>query len=129
MLHDSPQNAGRPETASAAAALPRTGPRCPECLATFESVSPRQLFCSAAHKAAFHNRQTVRGRQLVPLVMAARLTRGGTRGNVVAGRKARRDGDFLMQRWADDDRREGRMSMIDYFALRDRKGFDTLLIR
>jgi hypothetical protein len=105
----------------------RRGSVCPECRSHFEPANPRQLFCSAAHKADFHNRQTVRGRQLTAIVMASRQTRDGSRGNTAAGKKARQESRLLMDRWTVEDRAAGRMAMIDYYALRDRRGFDTVL--
>jgi hypothetical protein len=98
--------------------------QCPECLARFAPLQARQLFCSVEHKAAFHNRATVRGRSLTPLVMAARITRGGSRGDTVTGCKARRDSQQLMDRWAIEDRAAKRMSMTDYVRLRLAKGFE-----
>lgn len=97
---------------------------CPECMGRITAVQPRQLFCSAEHKAAFHNRATVRGRVLTPLVMAARITRGGSRGDKVTGCRARHDADGLMQEWVLADREAGRMSMVDYVCLRLAKGFE-----
>lgn len=127
MLHEPAQMAATPSAPYVSNTAARPGPACPECMRRFDPANSRQLFCSAEHKAEFHNRQTVRGRQLTAIVMAARQTRNGTRGNIVAGKKARQDSSFLMDKWTVDDRKAGRMSMIDYYALRDRRGFDTVL--
>jgi hypothetical protein len=115
----------RPEIALAESAPPpRATATCPECGAAFQRAQWRQLFCSPSHKADFHNRATARGRVLTPLVMAARQTRGGSRGDTETGRAARADADFLIQRWTVEDREAGRMSMVDYVALRRRLGFE-----
>ena len=99
--------------------------RCPECLVPFLSVHPRKIFCCKAHEVTFANRMTVRGRTLTALVMAAHITRGGTRGDTATGIRARRDAEHLMRRWAMEDREAGRMSATDYVALRYRKGFEV----
>ncbi len=101
------------------------GHHCPECLTAFVAGHPRQLFCSAAHRDRFHNRATVRGRSLVPLQMAARLTRGGSRRDTATGIRARQDCERLLDRWNADDRSEGRMPMDAYVRLRLAKGFET----
>mgnify|MGYP000884398210 CR=1 FL=1 len=95
---------------------------CPECLVLFVPSQPRQLFCCDRHKKDFHYRASVRGRQLAPLVMAARMTRGGTCGDTATGKRARADAEQLIARFAAEDRAAGRMSAVDYLALRDRKG-------
>lgn len=97
---------------------------CPECMRKFAPRQVAQLFCSGEHKAAFHNRATVRGRQLTPLVMAARITRGGHRKDPETGIHARRDAEHLMDQWVADDSAAGRMSMVDYVRLRRAKGFE-----
>lgn len=103
---------------------PRPARVCPECGAPLPSAAWRQLFCSPAHKAAFHNRQTVRGRTLTPLVIADRITRGGSRGDVATGRSARNRAQRLMDRWAAEDRDAGRISMVDYVRLRSALGYE-----
>lgn len=97
---------------------------CPECGASFARTAPRQMFCSPAHKATFHNRQTVRGRVLTPLSIADRITRGGSRGDKVTGRAARGDAQKLMDRWAADDREAGRMNMTEYVRRRKALGYE-----
>ncbi|WOF43754.1 hypothetical protein KNJ79_01970 [Sphingopyxis indica] len=97
--------------------------RCPECAEPFKAAHPRQLFCSNEHKTAFHNRATVRGRALTPIVMAARITRDGSRGDVETGKEARREGQQMMDRWAREDREAGRLSMVDYMRERRRIGY------
>lgn len=85
--------------------------RCPECLT--ETKAPK-TFCSPEHKAAYHNRQTVRGRVLTPLRMASRITRGGTRRDIEIGKQARAQDERLVQRWIEEDRAAGRMAADDY---------------
>jgi hypothetical protein len=89
----------------------------------FHPVHPRQLFCSNAHKTAFHNRWTVRGRALAPVAVAARITRDGSTGDTDIGKKARRESRHLMDRWAREDREAGRMTMVDYMRERWRIGY------
>lgn len=101
------------------------GRRCVECLGPVDtSRDERKMFCCDGHRTAFHNRQTVRGRKLVPLVIAARITRGGEgryrRGT--AGRAARKRAEALMAQWTKEDRAEGRMTMDEYVELRMRLG-------
>jgi hypothetical protein len=112
--------------AEKAAERPTGAPRatCPECGLPFTLTASRQMFCSPAHKATFHNRQTVRGRVLTPLSIADRITRGGSRGDKVTGRAARGDAQKLMDRWAADDREAGRMSMTEYVRRRKALGYE-----
>jgi hypothetical protein len=99
---------------------------CPECLCDFTPKRSRALFCSEAHRTTWHNRQTVRGRVLTSLAMAARETRGGTRGDTDTGKKANWQANQLMQDWRDEDRRLGRMSQVEYLRRRFDAGFDSL---
>jgi hypothetical protein len=114
---------GQPET-PATARLPHSRHLCPECSQGFAVVHPNQMFCTPPHKKAFANRQISRGASLTPLVIAARITRGGTRGDTTTGRRARQAAEMLIARWVEEDRAAGRMSMVDYIALRLRKGFE-----
>jgi len=100
------------------------GRTCPECGTLFRAAHPRQIFCSPAHKRAWHNRDTVRGARLTTLAMAAHSTRGGTRGDKETGKRARRDSEQLMRQWDADDRAAGRMRAVEYVALRNRLGYD-----
>jgi len=118
-----------PPPNAAGGAAPASAPRlprgCPECLARVSSPQPAALFCSPEHKRAWHIRARSRGGVLLALAMAARQTRGGTRGpehQRAIGRRARADADQLMQRWKEEDRAAGRMSAIDYITLRYRYG-------
>ena len=99
---------------------------CPECMALFVPTQPGQLFCSGAHRAAWNNRATVRGRVLTPLAIVARLTRNGTRGDRQTGQSAGHHANTLILRWRDEDREAGRMPWEDYLARRYRLGFDPL---
>jgi hypothetical protein len=81
------------------------------------------MFCCEEHRKAFHNRQLIRGRKLVTLAMAARITRNGTRRRQGAGLIARRRTEHLLDQWWMEDRQAGRMSMDEYLATRHRLGF------
>lgn len=121
MLH------GPPETGTGA---PRGGieehvhRRCPECLGPVDtSLDWRKMFCSEEHRKAFHNRQLIRGRKLVVLCMAERITRSGYCRRKATGILARQRSRRLMDRWAREDRDEGRMAMDEYLETRERLGF------
>lgn len=101
------------------------GRRCVECLGPVDtSRDERKMFCSNEHRTAFHNRQTVRGRKLVPLVICARKLRGGDAryGLAHVGRESRRKAEALIAQWIAEDKAAGRMSMDQYVALRMRLG-------
>jgi hypothetical protein len=100
---------------------------CPECLTLFKPRQAGTLFCCPAHRDAWNNRQTVRGRVLVPLDMVSRLTRGGTRGTPekrAIGKRAASDHHKLTQRYRDEDRAAGRMDFVEYLGRRYEEGFD-----
>lgn len=123
MLQGQPHSArqdAKPDLADSAGAL------CPECLTRFPRKHPGQLFCSAAHRDAWNNRATVRGRVLTPLAIVERVTRGGSRGDTQTGKRARQQKDALIQRWIEEDRAAGRMTWPDYMARRYAIGFDPL---
>lgn len=99
--------------------------RCVECLGLVDtSRDERKMFCCDGHRQAFHNRQTVRGRKLTPLVICARKLRGGevrfSRSHV--GRAARKKAEALIALWIKEDREAGRMPMDEYIELRMRLG-------
>jgi hypothetical protein len=99
--------------------------RCPECLAAVDTSKDwRKLFCSNEHRTAYHNRQTVRGRKLVPLVMAERITRSGYCRDKVTGILARQKSRHLMDLWNREDREAGRMPSDEYVAIREKLGFN-----
>jgi hypothetical protein len=83
----------------------------------FEPNRRNQLFCSAAHNAAWSNRQTVRGRVLTPFSITAYVTRHGTRGTPEA-----REEHQLIQQYRDDDRKAGRMEWPEFMRVRVKLG-------
>jgi hypothetical protein len=92
---------------------------CPECLKpVIAKAGSEKTFCVDGHRHVFHNRAAKRGKLLAPLLMAARITRGGSRGDRATGRAARQEAERLMQRWVDEDREKKRMSAVDYIAQR-----------
>ncbi len=103
-----------------------TRPECPECRQAFARRHPGQLFCTAAHRDAWNNRAAVRGRVLTPLVIVARVTRNGTRGDRVTGARAASELATIVQHYRDEDRAAGRMDHPEYLARRYRAGFDPL---
>lgn len=129
VLHGSSETPAEDSCAPGSPSIPLRGvaiykPRpCPECMAHFQPVHPRQLFCSEAHKRAFNNRWTVRGRALAVIATAARITRGGNRGDRQTGRTARREAERMMSRFAQEDRDAGRMSAVDYMRDRQKIGY------
>lgn len=134
VLHAAPQTRLAAPNAADGSHTPDLGAkgsrRCPECLAAVKASAAagfRNIFCCPAHRQAWHNRATVRGRVLVPLVLAARVTRDGSRGDRETGRRAARQARALMQRYAEEDRAAGRMPADEYAALRHRFGHDDAL--
>lgn len=90
---------------------------CPECRAP---VGEGKTFCSAAHKSAFHNRSSARGRVVIPLLMCARIqrNRAGT-----SAPRAWTEARTLLDRYAAEDKAAGRMSAVDYVAGKWAGGF------
>lgn len=131
VLHAAPQtreDAARFVSATQATTIGAPGSRrCPECL---QAVKPskaagfRNMFCCETHRQAHHNRATVRGRKLVPLVMAARITRDGSARDKETGKRTRRQSRSLMDAWAREDREAGRMPADEFAALRHKLGHD-----
>lgn len=97
---------------------------CPECGERFETHAHDRLFCTDAHKAAFHNRSSKIGRALVPIAMAWRLARNAkgdsaeARAKRAAGGRALNELVALLDRACADDREQGRMSKLDYVMRR-----------
>jgi hypothetical protein len=92
---------------------------CPECGVLHKPRQAGTLFCCPAHRDAWNNRQTVRGRVLTRYVIAARITRDGTRGTPdqrAYGRKAAQIMRRLINRYRDEDRAVGRMDMADFIG-------------
>lgn len=98
--------------------------RCAECPKVFLPAGPRQMFCCPDHRTAWHDRDKIRGRKLVPLRMAAQITRGGSRGDIEIGKRARRDAEHLERRWIAEDAAAGRMNPAEYMRRRYALGFD-----
>lgn len=103
---------------------------CPECTDLFVTMTKDRLFCTDAHKAAFHNRSSKIGRALVPIAMAWRLARNAkgdspeARARRAAGNRALNEMVTLLDRACADDREQGRMSKLDYVMQRRRiQGF------
>lgn len=116
VLHGPPGNGDNP------ARRPR---RCPECLALVDTSKDwRKLYCCDAHRIAYHNRQTVRGRKLVPMVMAERITRSGWCRDKETGKLARQKSRQMMDLWNREDREAGRMPADEYIAVRERLGLN-----
>lgn len=95
-------------------ARPANSRACAECLAPVTGIQPGQLFCCPGHRTTFQDRLRIRGRQLAPLELAARETRGGSRGDKATGIAARQAAERLKDRWNAEDRAAGRMRMVDY---------------
>lgn len=87
---------------------------CAECLAPLTGLQPGQLFCCPSHRTTFQDRLRIRGRQLAPLEMAARATRGGSRGDTATGKAARQAAERLKDRWNAEDKAKGRLPMVEY---------------
>lgn len=90
---------------------------CPECRAV---VPNGKTFCSPAHKSAFHNRSSARGRVVIPLLMCARIqrNRAGT-----SAPRAWTEARTLLDQYAAEDKAANRMSMVDYVAGKWAGGF------
>lgn len=113
---------GPPENGNGNGKRPRL---CPECLAPVDTSKDwRKMFCCDQHRNAYHNRQTVRGRKLVPLVMAERITRSGWCRDKDTGKLARQRSRRLMDHWNLEDREAGRMAADEYIAVRQRLGLN-----
>lgn len=81
------------------------------------------MFCTEEHRLAFHNRQLKRGRKLVVLAMAERVTRSGERRRKATGILARQRSRRLLDQWHQEDKAAGRMIMDEYLETRERLGF------
>jgi uncharacterized Zn finger protein (UPF0148 family) len=98
---------------------------CPECGGIVVQRGPGQIFCTPACRKAHHNREAVRGRQLMMYAPAARATRNGTRGiGADAGAHATHRMNQLLSEWRDEDARAGRMGPVELAQLRHRVGYD-----
>jgi hypothetical protein len=99
---------------------------CPECMQPFPPAHPHQLFCSLAHRSAWNERAKKRGRQVFPLMMVARITRDGSRGDKELGKRAASEFRELLRRWKDEDVAAGRMTWPRYLARLRAIGVDPL---
>ncbi len=100
--------------------------RCPECPQRFAPKAWNQLFCCDAHKQAWANRWTARGRVIAQLDACARATRDGTRGDTATGKRAAADHNQLIRRYADEDQAAGRMPIVEFMRLRYAAGYEAL---
>lgn len=95
---------------------PARRPRlCPECSLPIERKSSRgpvPVFCCSAHKVAFNNRQTVRGRTIVSLAMAWRQQRG----KKGVGSSAFEEMNRILDSFNAEDREAGRPPVTEYAA-------------
>lgn len=93
---------------------------CPECGVEFTTPDLEKMFCTPAHRAAFHNRSSKVGRSLVPLAQAwrdGRNAKGNSpRAKALRASAARAFADMcrVLDAAAADDRVVGRQSKLDY---------------
>lgn len=81
---------------------------CPECAQRFATERLDQTFCTPAHKAAFANRNSARGRGgLVQLAIAWRTSRNRKDGGQ-AGQRAFRELCIKLDELAREDKADGR---------------------
>lgn len=98
--------------------------QCGECGEMFVTPVKDKLFCSEAHKAAFHNRSSKVGRALVPIAMAwreARNAKGNSpeaRAKRAAGNRAMNEMVALIDRACSEDREARRMRKLEYVMRR-----------
>ncbi len=97
---------------------------CPECSARFETHVHDRLFCTDAHKSAFHNRSSKIGRSLTPLAMAWRAGRNAkgqtAQARALRASAARAFSDMcrVLDVAVTDDRENGRTPKLDYLRQR-----------
>lgn len=96
---------------------------CPECSASFMG-GPDALFCSTAHKTAWHNRAGGRGRNAVPLMQAWRGGRG-RKGDEMAS-WAYGELCALADLYNEEDRRAGRIPAAEYLRPRKALGWKAV---
>lgn len=110
------------EDAAEPAAEPGPERRCPECL---KSLPPRQKgqrgalkrFCCNEHKNAYQSRMTKIGRAMAPAALAWRQGRNYKDAeHKEIARDALKELCRILDGQAADDREQGRMPGIDYFA-------------
>lgn len=87
--------------------------RCQECGEAFSGRLSTQIFCSPAHKSAFHNRSMKRGKVLMPLFLCASANRRARKGTPEYERCqfARNAIYQLASRWEREDKLARRPTM------------------
>lgn len=79
------------------------------------------VFCTAAHKDAFHNRQAKRGKIMMPLILAWR----GGRGQKDVSKWAWAQVAALADKWNAEDKAAGRTPMINYVVPKMRRNWSA----
>jgi predicted nucleic acid-binding Zn-ribbon protein len=97
---------------------------CPECGQRFFLKHPRQLFCKPMHKTAWESIARKRGLQFLSVGIVQRITRNGSRGDKETGKKANAEAEMLIARWKAEDKKDGRMSQVDFLRLRYLHGYE-----
>lgn len=93
---------------------------CPECAVAFIG-GPDALFCTTAHKDAWHNRAGKRGKVAMPFLQAYRGGRG-RKGDEVAS-WAFRELSAMADLFNEQDRKAGRMAAGDYLRPKMQAGW------
>lgn len=97
---------------------------CSECGSEFTTQTHDRMFCSDAHKAAFHNRSSKIGRAVVPLAMAWRAGRNAkgksaeARALRASAARAMSEMVRLLDAAVTDDREQGRSPKLEYLRRR-----------
>lgn len=105
-------------SASPAAIVAPAARLCPECKADLSAGRTGRVFCSPAHKTAFHNRAAKRGIVLTPLIMAQAGLRGPGAAKSADHREAaglaRSEAYKLADAWNREDKAAGRAPVFEY---------------
>lgn len=96
---------------------------CPECLASFAG-DVTAVFCTPAHKQAFHNRAMKRGKVLVPMLLAWRAAKSKRKDPV--GAWAFGEICWMADMWNAEDRAAGRMAAGTYLLPKHRSGWSAV---
>jgi ribosomal protein S27AE len=97
---------------------------CPECGETFTTHTHDRMFCSDAHKAAFHNRSSKVGRSAIPLALAWREGRNvkgkspEARAKRASAARAFSELCRILDAVAAEQREAGSMAQLDYLRRR-----------
>jgi hypothetical protein len=78
---------------------------CPECGRTFVQGHHLQAFCEPDHKRAFHDRNAIRGKVILPLILTMRA---GKRGRTDDTAYALQQVSVLADKWRAEDKSAGR---------------------